>query len=103
MVRAREAMQDPDGPIPRGAPIPFHVAVEGEQLAVLVEREVVGVALPGREQLRARTVRLHPEDVATRRLAPASKPAPVLHPRQHDVVGLVAHGRRRGHACGDFH
>src|SRR5436305_12452007 len=44
---ARHAMINPRRPVPWQAPVPFHVAVEGEHLAVSIEVEVVGVAEAG--------------------------------------------------------
>src|SRR5690242_3645203 len=53
VVAAADDVHDPDRPVPRHAPIPFHVAVEAEQFAVGVERDVVGVAEAGGEIGRA--------------------------------------------------
>ena len=51
LIAAADGMEGADRPVPRRAPVPFHVAVEAEQFAVGVEGDVVRVA-----QIRRRII-----------------------------------------------
>src|SRR5262249_39933835 len=61
-------VEDADGAIPGRAPVPVHVAVEAEQLAIGVEADVVGIALPRRVNLGVMPVEIHSGDEAAGRL-----------------------------------
>jgi hypothetical protein len=39
-------MESTGRPIPEIAPIPFHITIEAEKLAIRIERDVIVVALP---------------------------------------------------------
>ena len=86
VIRAR-------GPVPRRTPIPLHVAVEAQQLAVRVEADVVSVALTRGKQLRVLPLQIHAQHIAARRLAPRPEPIPILHARQHQIVPVILEGR----------
>src|SRR5439155_21344563 len=59
-----DAVVDADRPVPRHAPVVFHVGVEAEQFAVGVEGDVVGVAESSEHQLPLLAVGIGAEDVA---------------------------------------
>ena len=101
-VAAAHRVEDADRAVPRSAPVPFHVAVEAEELAVGVERDVVGVALARGDELGILAVGIEPDDVAAGRLVIGAEAVSVLRAREDAVVGIVAMGRARedvlGHA-----
>src|SRR6185503_6807182 len=74
LVAAADDVINARWPVPRRAPVPFHVTVETEQLAVLVEIDVVGVALAAGEQFGVAAVPVEAHDVTPGRLAARAEP-----------------------------
>ena len=52
------------GTIPRSAPIPFHIGIEHEDLAIAIESEVVGIAETGAEEVPGFAIEIGANDVA---------------------------------------
>src|SRR6185437_13370462 len=63
-LRPADAVIYPRRPIPRHAPVPFHVAIEGEQFVVGVEGDVVGVAEDAEHDFEVLAVGVAAEDAA---------------------------------------
>ena len=82
-------MVDANRPIPWRAPVPLHVAVEAEQFAVRTEIDVVGIAETGGKQLDIPAVGAHADYKPAGRFFARAKSVPILHARQHDVVGVI--------------
>lgn len=101
VIDAGEAMEDPVGPVPGEAPVAFHVAVEGEELAVGVEGDVVGIAEAGGEEFGFGAIWVHAEDEAARWLAAGSEPVPVVDGREGEVDAGIPEGRMGGEGFGD--
>ena len=56
-------MNDARRAIPGQAPVPFHIAIEREQLALGIEIEIVGIAKTGKHQLPFFTLGIGSQDV----------------------------------------
>ena len=95
------AVVDTSRPIPGPAPIPLHVGVEGEQLAVAVEGEVVGVAEAAEHEVPLLAVRVGAEDEAAGGEAAGRETVSVGLPRQQQIFLVVVVRRIRSHALGD--
>ena len=95
LVAAAHALKRACGPIPRAAPVPFHVAIVAEQLAVRIERDVVIVALPGRKHLHVFSIEVHARHVAAGRFRACAESVSILDALEREVVRVVAMRRCR--------
>src|SRR5436309_6313374 len=78
VIAAVDDVIDANGPIPRRAPVPFHVAVEAKPFAVWTEIDVVGVAETGGEQLNVLAVGIQARDETSGRFFAGAKSVPIL-------------------------
>ena len=82
-------VDNPRGPIPGGAEVPFHVGVVNEQLAVGAEVHVVGIAIAGADDFPVLTERIGLGDPAAGGHPSAGMSAGVPLPRQQQVFAPV--------------
>ena len=94
-LRRARAVVEANGTIPRHAPVPFHVAIEGEQLAIGIERDVVGVAETAEHQLPGLALRIGADDVAAGRQNSGRVAVAVPLSRQQEILAIVAQRRAR--------
>ena len=89
VIATADDVVDANRPIPRRAPVPFHVAVEAKQLAVRTEIDVVGIAETGGKQLDVPAVGVHARHETAGRFFAGAKAVSVFHARQHNVIGVI--------------
>ena len=92
---ANDTVNDPRRPIPRRAPIPFHVAIEGEDFALRVEIKIVTVAEAGENEFPLTALRVGAQDVAAGRENADRVAVRVPLARQQLVLLKIAMGRIR--------
>src|SRR3954464_9112618 len=99
-VTAANGVEDADRAIPGRTPVPFHVGVEAEELAISVEGDVVGIALARGEQLDILAVLVHAGDEAARRNLACAKAVAVFSAGEDAIVLVVLVRRRRKEVIG---
>ena len=101
VVGSRDDLEDAGGHVPGGADVAFHVGVEGEEVAVLVEGEIEGIAEAGGDELDVGAVWLHGEDVAGGEFDVAIEHGFVPGVGEELVVGVVFEGGFGGEVFGE--
>src|SRR5687768_10316198 len=99
VVGTADGMEDANRPIPGCSPVPFHVAIEAENLTVVVKRNVVGIALAGCKKFGIFSVSIHANNEPAGRLSTGPKAVSILCTRKHKIVGIIAM-RRSGEKIG---
>ena len=103
MVRTARQMVHTYWAIPRRAPVPLHVTVKAEQLAIMIEGHAVGVALAARDEFAVLAIGVHAHHKSTRRLASRAEAVAILRARQHQIVRIVFMRRGRQHIVRHIH
>ena len=99
-VGARRAVADADVPVPRQADIPFHVAVEGEQLGLRAEGGVEVIAEAGGDQAHVLAIEVHAPDGSARSEDVGGVAVGVVEARQQHVLGRAGLALVGAHAAG---
>ena len=101
IVGSGDDLEDAGGHVPGGADVALHVGVEGEEVAVLVEGDVEGIAEAGGDELDVGAVWLHGEDVAGGEFDVAIEHGFVPGVGEELVVGVVFEGGVGGEVFGE--
>ena len=95
VVTAAHEMIDANRAVPWHTPIPFHVAVEAENLSFGAEIKIVGVAHSCGHQLNILCIGIQSEQETARRLFARAKSIAIFGPRKHLIVGIIPVRRGR--------